>query len=183
MVNEMNVSARHKLADRIYQKASYKLLFRNFLERKIRLADASLGSDLRFDIRNLFEYEIGFYIASTTKARVVEQFYINKSNDEYYDYYDYLNNRVGVSVIHLLTKRFYNITGLYYQRRDYESRKVSDRDAIQKDNLYIITTSFLYDVTKNVSVFVNYSHTENHTNEPLEKYSNSLYSAGVYYSF
>ncbi len=181
--NEINASAKQKLTDKIYQKCSYKLVFKNFLERKARLGNANFSSNLRSDIRNVFEYELGAYIINDTKVRVIDQFYISESNDQYFDFYDYINNRVGVSMIQLLVKKLYNITGFYYQRRNYDARKVSDRDANQRDNLYIVTTSFLYDVTKDISIFVNYSHAENHTNEPLEKYSNNIYSTGLHYSF
>jgi len=41
----------------------------------------------------------------------------------------------------------------------------------------------MYDVTRNTSLFINYAHSEDHSNEPLNRYVNSLYSAGVYYRF
>lgn len=181
--NQINAGVRQKLCDIAYQKASYALMFKNYLYRKARLGNYTLSSDKRFDVRNILEHEVGMYISDHTKFRLLNQFYINDSNDQYFDYYDYYNYRLGISAIQFLTKKLYNITGFYYQRRSYISRKVSESKAKERDNLYIVTTSFLYDVKNDLSIFVNYSHSENHTNEPLERYSDTLYSAGFYYSF
>jgi hypothetical protein len=181
--NEINTGIKHKLARWLYHKFTYRLLFKNFTDRKARLGNNTLSSELREDLRNAFEYELGIYIGSRTKIKIYDQFYLNDSNDQYYDFYDYLNNKVGTSVIYFLTKKLYNITGFYYQRRNYDSRRVNDRDAKERDNLYVVTSSLLYDITKNISIFANYSHSENHTNEPLEKYTDTLYTAGLYYSF
>jgi len=181
--NEFNVSLRQEITRDLYQKASYRFILRNYTHRKIRMGNLTFGSRLREDARNIFEHELGIYIFNTSKLRFTNQFYINESNDQYMDFYDYLNYRVGLSATHFFTKKLYTITGVYYQRRNYESRICSDKEARQQDNLYLASTSFMYDFTKSLSVFISYSHTENHTNEPLEKYSNNLYSTGLYYSF
>lgn len=181
--NQMNLGISQKLTDRSYHKLNYQLLFKDFMNRKYRLGNGTLASKVRRDVRNVIEYELGYYLTDKTKLKVSEKFYINESNDQYYDYYSYLNNRIGFSVVQNMFKKLYNITGFYYQRRNYDSRIVSDKNVTQKDNFYLVTVSFLYDITKDISAFLNYSHTENHTNEPLEEYSDNLYSAGLYYSF
>ena len=181
--NQMNLGIAQNLTDRSYHKLNYQLLIKDFMDRKYRLGNGTLASKVRKDARNVIEYELGYYLTDKTKLKVTDKFYINNSNDQYFDYYDYINNRVGVSVVQHIFKNLYNITGFYYQRRNYDSRIVSDKDATQKDNFYLVTVSFLYDITKDLSAFLNYSHTENHTNEPLEQYSDNLYSTGLYYSF
>lgn len=181
--NEINARIRQDINDRIYQRLSYRIIFRNYLERKIFLGNGNKGSPLRFDVRNILEHELGLYIIKTVKMRVTNQIYYNNSNDQYFDFYDFLNYRLGISATQMWTKKLYNITGFFYQRRNYTSRKVSDRDAVEHDNLYLVTTTFLYDLAKDLSLFINYSHSENHTNEPLEKFSDTLYTCGIYYSF
>lgn len=181
--NQGNASIKQNITKWLYQKFTYRILSKNFLSRMIRLGNFSEGPDNRFDLRNAFEHELGVYITDKTKVKITNQFYINKSNDQFFDYYNYYNYRFGTSVVHFLTKKLYGIAGFYYQRRNYMERKVSDRDATERDNLYLVTASLLYDITKDISVFINYSHSENHTNEPLEKYSDTVYSGGLYYSF
>lgn len=181
--NQFNAGARQDLTSWAYQKGTYRLILRDYLSRKARLGNNTKSSHNRFDVRNQFEHELGVYVFDKTKLRITNQVYINESNDQYFDFYDYLNYRFGASAIQYITKRLYSIVGFYYQRRNYFSRQVSDTDAIEKDNLYLVTASVLYDLTKDVSLFVNYSHSENHTNEPLERYVDTLYSGGLYYSF
>lgn len=181
--NEINASIKQNITKWLYQKGTYRLLFKNYLEDKVLLGNKTRSSDLRADLRNTFEHELGIYIGSNTKIKIINQFYLNESNYQYADFYDYFNYKVGGSIIQFFTKKLYNISGFYYQRRNYDSRSAVYRQSPEKDNLYIVTTSFLYDVTKNLSVFINYSHSENHSNEPLERFVDSLYSAGLYYSF
>lgn len=182
--NELGGTIKHKITKNLYQKGAYRFGIRNYLHRKQMIGNGTLTSRLREDFRNSFEHELGIYIGKRTKLRIVNQFYINDSNFQYLDYYDYFIYRTGGSVVNLLTKKFYNTTGVYYQMKDYFSRTTTDNpNSTQKDDLFIITTSFLYDITKSASIFINYSYRQNFTNEPLETYSDNLYTAGLYYSF
>ena len=181
--NQFNVCIKQDLTGWAYQKVAYRIILRNYLSNKVLLDDYTQGSDKRFDVRNQFEHEIGVYVGDRANIKITNQFYINDSNYQYYNYYDYYNYRFGTSLILFATKKLYSITAFYYQRRNYIDRKVSDGSDMERDNLYTASASILYDVTKNISVFVNYTHSENHTNESFEKYSYSLYSAGLYYSF
>jgi len=181
--NEFNASLKQKINRIIHQKFSYRILIKDYAHRKVRISNSTLTSDLRRDVKNTFEHEASFYLTDVTKLKIVNQYNINDSNFQYDDYYDYGAYRAGGSLIQFLTKKLYTATAFYYQRKIYDNRPVSDRNSRQKDNLYIVSVSALYDLTKDMSVFVNYSHRENHTNEPLEKYSGYICSAGLYYSF
>ena len=181
--NQFNAGGRQNLTNWAYQKMEYRIILRNYLSKMAELGNGTNSSDNRFDVRNQFEHELGIYAGSKTKLRVTNQLYINDSNDQYFDYYSYLNYRLGFSVVQFMTKKLYGVAGVYYQRRNYFSREISNSTTVEKDNLYLVTASALYDVTKNVSLFVNYSHSENHTNNPIEQYVDTLYSGGLYYSF
>lgn len=181
--NEVNVHLKHKIIDRVYHTGSYRFLYKHYLERKIRLGTAQPGSPLRNDQRNTLQHEVGAFVTDITKLRVTNQFAWNDSNDEYFDFYDYFSYRVGAGVVQIITKKLTGIAGFYYQRKNYYERQCSDKQKEQRDNLYAVSGSLLYDLTKNISVFVSYAHTENHTNEPLERYTDNLYSFGAYYTF
>jgi len=181
--NEVNVGFRQNLTKSIYQKAVYRLQFRNYLDNKVMLGNGTTNSDLRFDVRNIFRHEIGIYISEKVKARFINELLINNSNYQFLDFYDYDAYRTGCSLIAMFTKKFYGVAGFYYQRRWYISRTVSVGDYSQRDNLYTATGSLSYDFNKNVSMFVNYTHMENHSNEPLEQYVDTLYYGGFNYTF
>jgi hypothetical protein len=148
------------------------------------LGNGNLDSPLRTDTRNVLRYELGMYIGDLIKLKGISEYYINESNFQFLDYYDYTSYKIGGSLIAALAPKLYGTTSFYYLRRRYDSRTLSDNNqSTQRDNLYMVTGSLIYDITKNLSAFVSYSHSENHTNEPLEQYVDTLYSGGVTYYF
>ena len=181
--NSFIVSFKHKVTGWLYERVAYRTEYRNYLDRKIMMNNLTQGSDLRQDIRNTVRYELGIYLGKKMKFTTINDFYINESNYQYMDYYDYWSDTVRLSLIAILTKKLYGTAGFSYQRRSYYSRQVSDSEAYQRDNVYTAGGSFIYDITKSLSAFVSYSHSEDHTNEPLERYVDTLYSGGMTYSF
>jgi hypothetical protein len=181
--NEANIIVQQRLLDWMYHKFTYRYIFRGYLESKVMMGNGTYGSDLRQDERNLFEYEFGMYLAGCAKLRFVNQYYMNRSNYQYMDYYDYDSFKSGASLVQFFTKRLYHITGLYYYHREYLSREVSVGNYFQKDNLWITSASLMYDLTKQLSLYFNFSYSQNNTNEPLEQYVDSMYTFGCYYSF
>lgn len=181
--NEVNISLRQKLLDWMYQKLSYRYIFRGYMDRKVVISNGTQGSDLRQDSRNVLEHEFGMYLADSAKIKITNQFYWNNSNFQYLNYYDYFNYRVTAGIVQFFTKKLYHITGFSYQRRNYYYRTVSVGDYDQRDNLWTVSATLSYDLTRQASLFANYSHMENHSNEPTERYTDNLYTFGLYYAF
>lgn len=181
--NEFSCAIKQDLTRRSSQKVTYRVLLKDFTERKARLGNGNLSGHTRQDVRNTFEHEFSYAITKYTKVKLRNQVYLNDSNDQYYDYYTYVSYKTGGSLIQSIMPKLYGVAAFTYERRDYDSRQVSDRQADQWDNYITVSTTLLYDITKNISAFANYTHLENNTNEPLERYTDNLYTAGVYYSF
>lgn len=186
--NELNISLKQDLVDKfffldkLYHRGAYRLSFQNFLERKYRLGNANLSSKVRADSRHTFEHELGLYIFDSL-VKVTNQFYINESNDQYQDYYDYNSYRLGGSLIHIFTEKFYSIASFYWQKKYYDDRLSSQDSSHEKDDVYMVNTSIFYDVTPQFSLSVNYSYRESQSNEPLQKYSGSVFTLGASYNF
>lgn len=181
--NEFNTSVKQFLTKWLYQKGTYRFRLKNFLNNEALDGAGVRETKLRQDTRNVFEHELGIYIGENTKARILNQFYYNDSNYSYANFYDYFNYKVGGSIIQFFTRKLYGIGGFYYQRRNYKNRFTARRLSRQKDNLYTVTGSLMYDLRKDLSIFINYSHSENHTNEPLDEYVDTIYSFGLYHNF
>jgi hypothetical protein len=182
--NEANFFFRHKITDWLYQRAGYRFLYRNYFDRKIMLSNGNQGSQLRRDERNVLRHEMGAYVGDIAKLKCINEYYWNESNFQYLDYYDYTQYRIGGSLITILMPKVFGTASFYYTRRRYDHRTLSDNDqSTQRDNLYTVTGSIIYDITKNFSIFASYSHSENHTNEPLEQYVDTLYTFGANYLF
>lgn len=181
--NKVFSRIKHRISDGINQSLGWNIQFKNYLQRKVLSANGDKGSNLRYDVKNVLEHEISAVATKTTKIKVRNEVQFNTSNFEYINYYDYFAYRIGGSITQIFTRKFYSVTNLSYQRKNYSGRICSDKSQEEMDNLYILSTTFMYDLTKSVSLFANYSHTENHTNEPLQRYTDNLFTAGVYYSF
>jgi hypothetical protein len=150
----------------------------------VLLSNGNPGSQLRRDERSVLRHEMGAYVGNVAKLKCINEYYWNESNFQYLDYYDYMSYRIGGSLITVLMPKVFGTTNFYYTRRRYDSRTLSDNNqSTQRDNLYTVTGSIIYDMTKDLSFFASYSHSENHTNEPLEQYVDTLYTVGANYSF
>ena len=79
--------------------------------------------------------------------------------------------------------KIYSITSFSLIHREYEGRQTSGKQGGQKDDLYIASTSLMYDITRTISVYATYSYRENRSTETLDKYSSSILATGLYYSF
>ncbi|MDD5496334.1 MAG: hypothetical protein PHP46_04450 [Candidatus Omnitrophica bacterium] len=186
--NEFNLDLRQDLLDnfyfldKVYHKGTYRLSYQNYQHRKARLGNGNLSSNTRADLRNTFDYEVGLYMFDSL-IKVNNQIYRNDSDDQYEDYYDYNSYRLGCSIVHMFTDKFYSIGSFYWQKKFYDSRQSSQEAVCEKDDLYIVSSSLYYDITPHFSIFANYSYRENQSNEPLQKYSGSVVTAGIYYNF
>ncbi len=181
--NEVSGGYKHYITSRVYQKAMYRFSLKNYIDKKRRLGNAEFSSERRADLRQVLEHEVAVYIFENVKLKITNQFLVNDSNDQYFDYYDYSQYKFGPSMTVSLMDKLYNISSFSLVHREYAGRRASGKNSRQKDDLYIASTSLLYDITKVISVYATYSYRENRSTETLDKYSSSIFATGLYYSF
>jgi len=182
---DSQISLKHSLTKTFSHKLAYDFIFRDFPDRKAgNGAGAAKGSD-RMDIRNSLTYELSGLLVRDIFMRLNNQYYVNDSNDQFMDYYDYSSYRTSLTAIMpLFTKRLYGLVTIGYQRRVYNSRQlVNDKSETEKDNTYEGGSSLIFDITKKISMSLNYLYRQNESNEPSQKYSGSMVSAGFHYAF
>ena len=145
--------------------------------------DRSQGDDERVNSRNIISHNIGANFDNFS-ARLTNEFYINNSNYDYQDYYDYWAYRVRPSIMYFFSDQLYANVSFTYKRTDYNDRRNSqDSNDTVYDNTYIVNTSVYFDLTEEFTMGITYSYRENRSNDPLQKYSGSTVSAGVYYTY
>ncbi len=179
----LSTSLRHYFANNFFQEAGFEYLWRWYTKQKVVLSNLSTGSDKRYDSRYRVQYTVGYY-SNRFIAKLRNEFSQNNSNYEYENYYDYWRWRVKPSVMFFFTDKFYTDVSLIYRYTDYSDRLATD-NASEKvhNNTYIINASFYYDITKDITWGITYSYSENLSNDPYEKYSGSVVTSGIYYSF
>lgn len=179
------LSLRHNFNEAIFHVLSYDFAVTEYSDRKAVDGAGVKKESARQDIRNGITYELGGLAIKDIFFKVRNQYYVNDSNDQFMDYYDYWSYRFNVTAILPLFKdRLCALVGAGYQRFDYDTRQlVNDKDKTEKDDLYSMSASILFDLTKRFSMSLNYTYRQNESNEPSEEYSGSIFSAGLHYAF
>lgn len=174
---------RHYISEDIYHEGGFEYLRRWYPDRKRFLSTAVKGNKDRVDSRYRVKYNVGVY-TERFLVKVSNQLSYNDSNDLYQDYYDYWMYRLKPSVMFFFTDKFYTDVSLIYKYTWYRNRTTTqDASKKERDNTYMLNTSLYYDISKNITFGVTYSYSENVSNDPFQKYSDSIVSGGIYYSF
>ena len=181
--NEAGASIRHNIFEDLYQEVGYKFSNKLFSNDTIRNASGDMDSELRRDFRNGAGYEIGYHVMDRAIIRTTIDVYENEGNYEYFDYYDYWSFKVRPSFIVSLTKKLYASGSFTYEQKRYKGRLSTENDEHVYDNTYSFNVSGMYNLSESFIVAVNFGYRENESNEPLQKYSGSIVTAGAYYSF
>ena len=181
--NEFSAYIRNNVYKGFYQQGGFKMEYRHYTNRKAYGPSAEPKSDLRDDIRYTGMYEAALYLYDFIKVKETVQFYRNDSNDQFMDYYDYYAFKTRTSLTVLFTDKLYGITSFSYTRKLYDDRLSTEHQTHEKDNLYIFNASVLYELTPSFTLSGGCSYRENTSNEPLEKFSGTIWTVGLYFTF
>jgi len=181
--DKASIVLKQKLPNNFFHSLGYEFFYKNYSDRKALQGDGDPSDEDREDFRNTLNYNLGFYLKKSM-FKVFGEYYINKSNDKYLDYYDYDSIRLGSSMIYLLTDKMSSSFSYYRQFRNYASRTIpDDNTTAEKDRTWVATAAVFYDLTKNATLGLNYSYRQNLSNNPSMKYSGSIASLGLYCRF
>ena len=174
---------RQIITESLYHEFGYEYIHRWYAKDKVLLTDRTLGTDNRINSRNKVTHNIRANFENFS-AKLTNEFYLNESNYDYQDYYDYWAYRLRPSITYYFSDKFYSNVSFTYRYTDYKDRRNSE-DSNEKvyENTYIATASVYFDLTKEFTMGITYSYRENRSNDPVEKYSGSTVSAGVYYFY
>ena len=179
----LSTALRHYITEDLYQEASFEFVKRWYPDRKITLDDLTVGEKDRIDDRYRYKHTIGYY-SEKFFVKMSNEYSTNDSNEKYQEYYDYWAYRFNPSVMYFFTDIFYTDVSFIFKHVTYKDRRSTEESSrTVKDDMYILNLSFYYDLKENVTLGCTYSYTENQSNDPYQKYSGSVISAGVFYSF
>lgn len=171
------------MTEDIYHKIGYEHLKKWYPDSKIGLHDNRVGNDDRKDDRHKVKYTIGMY-SPNYLVKVSNEVYYNDANDLYQDYYDFWVYRVRPSIMYFVTENIYLDLSLIYKHVKFDDRRSTENpDKKVQDNMWVLNAAVYYDFAENITVGLTYSYSENFSNDPFYKYSGSIFSGGIYYSF
>lgn len=182
---EPEIFIQHNISKSIYQKLIYNFMFREYTDRKALDGLARDKDSDRRDTRNSLTHEARAIIFEKYILQLRNQYFVNDSNDQYMDYYDYSSYRIdGTLILPLFFERLYGLISGGYQLRDYKTRQlVNNVSQTQEDDFYNTIASVIYDLNDTFSISLNYKYSQNESNEPSEEYSGSIFSLGLHYAF
>jgi len=183
LAGELSSYLRQLINEFFYHEFGYEFIYRWYGDNKVLLQNRLRGTDERMNARNKIRHNIVANFDNFT-ASLANEFYINDSNYDYQDYYDYWVYRIRPSITYYLSDEFYVNASFTYRYTDYKNRNNSeDSNKRVHDNTYIATASVYFDLTEEFTMGITYSYRENRSNDPIQKYSGSTVSAGVYYTY
>jgi len=180
--NKLGSSLRHKISKNLYHKLGYEFQMRDWTDRKARNGAGVIEDTERQDYRNSIKYEIG-YLVWKTLLKLKTDVYFNDSNDEYLDYYDYTSYSVSVFAARPLVDKLTGILRAGYQWKRYDERTITTGDSKEKDKTMILGAGLTYDITRDLALSANYTYRQNYSNDPIQRYSESMTTLGCYYTF
>ena len=178
------IELRHYLTKNFYQLIAYKYMDKNFLKGKIRNYGGQLMRKKRKDKRNAGIFEIGYFFPSSL-VKLKNEYYANSSNYQYFNFYDYWADLLTLSIVHLFNERLSGFLSIGHEWRKYDDRAmiIGRPFTTQANEMLIGYASAIFNITKVVSLNLEYAYRENRSNDPEYNYSGSVISAALNLTF
>jgi hypothetical protein len=175
---------KHSLSDKTYQRLAAEYGYKAHKKRKA-LADSlsQLQDKDLTDTRQSLEYSIVSGISPKLLVQFKTRFSKNDSNAHYLDYYDYKSYEFSPGMNYRLSEKLSLMWYMTYLRRSYTERTISTGTRKEKDNVYFANAGAKYRLNKNNVASLFYTYRDNATKEPLEKYTDSVFTLGWEYTF
>jgi len=174
---------KQKLPKKMFHSLGYELMFKDYSERRIRTITGLPVAKKREDLRSTLDYEIGKFFPKDL-IKIKFEYYNNNANERYLHYYDYDSYTGTLSLTHLLTKKMFLYLSYARQIIDYRNRTITVNNGLcQEDKDYILTSSLYYNLQKNLTVGLSFTYRKQMSNEPVERYQDSVVSLSTYYKF
>jgi hypothetical protein len=176
---------RYKWSRDVQLKAGVGAAQQEFDDRKLRQAEGLLSEDAeRKDKRGFADAEIGMKLFGKSYWRLGYAYVRNDSNDAFHDYYDYDAHRFSVSASLQVIPKVATFVKVTYEDRGYDSRPLLlDDGTLESDGIYTTSLACFYNLRKDLALGAILSYRQKESNEPTQRYSGSLYTLGLYYSF
>ena len=162
-----------------YHQFQYEWSGRDYTHKKARDGAGNDTPTYRKDARYRLRYKVGTTIKKALLS-VENEFYLNDSNDNRNNYYDYQVWKISSSISGNVTPKLYLSGGFNFERKNYDVRPVGGITAEARyDGKYTLTGNASYDL--NDTWRFAYGLTFDHlgSNEPTGEYDNTKHAFTV----
>ena len=175
----------HEASDTVTLWSGFTVTTKDYDDRKTREAEGTLSdAEERNDVRTITDSVIRVKVSKDLRLYLGFIYYRNDSDDQFHDYYDYEAYKVFTKAYLKLLPKLSAALKFSYETRDYDSRPLFDDPAVtEESDLYVATGGLYYKLLKNITLGFIYTYRQKNSNEPSQKYSSSVSTVGLYYSF
>ncbi|MFH1407209.1 MAG: hypothetical protein ABIH01_04345 [Candidatus Omnitrophota bacterium] len=166
----------------IYYSFGYEFLYKDYDKLTTYLSSGLSSDKRRNDYRNVLKEELGLQ-AFGALFRLRDEYYFNKSNDKYMDYYNYSVYKISASAYRPIINKLSAMCGAAYQWRWYDNRRISIGEKKERDRSFTTNGALIYEINKYLSWMANYAYVQNYSNDPIQRYSESIMTSGIFFSF
>ena len=159
-----------------YHQFQYEWFGRDYTHKKAREGDGSDTETYRKDARYRWRYKVGTQVKKALLS-VENDLYINDSNDNRNNYYDYHVWKITGSASGSATKKLYLSGSFAFEQKNYDVRPVSGISAEARyDAKYTLSTSASYDLNKTWRLAYGFTFDHLGSNDPTGEYDNAKQS-------
>lgn len=136
----------------------------------------------RQDQRHTGIYEVRLRFPKTF-ARLAGEFYRNFSNDHFQDFYDWGDLRLLGAVTRTFTRECFGTFTASVERKNYQKRSVPAINVAERDNLWTLAGSLVYQLTRHWSVNYSLTYRYQDSNDPRLDFTDWINQMGISISF
>ncbi len=174
----VHLRVRHSLLQTCYQYGGWSYLNRQYHDQPTLDGKGNrIAGKYRKDQRHTGIYEVGGTMGERTALRVRQEFYFQKSNVAFQDFYDAQDYKVKVSGSHDFTGHWSSSGSFTYELKRYEQREVSDRAVAERDNVKTYQLGLTYRLSPEVDLAYLWRYVRQYSNDATQKFgdvTNSL---------
>ncbi|UCH11956.1 MAG: hypothetical protein JSW18_03815 [Candidatus Omnitrophota bacterium] len=172
----------------LFLTGAYEFKEYDYDKRKIKDGTGKTLSTNREDCMHSMTFGVGDFVnigryIKDLLVKVEEKIDFNDSNDEYMDYYDYISYKTSAFISMPVFKVLYLVGHGSYRYKDFDTRKNIDLNATETQKTFVLGATVYYNIYKSAYISAGYTYTQTYSNEPTNRYSDSISSAGIHIFF
>ncbi len=183
--NDIRTGFRQKIGSRWNLKGGFTFSRKDYENKKLRQADGIFSlDDERADGRYSLDSQLMYKFSKSVVLNAGTVIYWNDSNDQFHDNYDTESYKFYTGFSWQINPKWSSSARVSYEAREYDSRPIiGSTDTFQSDDTYSANLVLNHKLSSNMTVGSSYTYRQKKSNEPSQKYSGSLTTLGLYYSF
>jgi len=179
MFNKVFVNFQHRVTDNFFHKLQYEYGWKHYDEALALLTATDVFSDnRRKDTRHGPSYSIGYTISDRLSSNMSITYFMNDSNSDFQNYYDYQSIRAAPRISYQITDALSANLSYSFKYKTYDDRLATGSRDEQIDKIHNADFGLNYRLSNRHSFTLDYTYQQNASNNESSNYSGNSFEAG-----